>query len=334
MANSKGYVVRQRVLDKCLHSIRGYSTAEMMDACNFALQKRGYRKITASNTVRDDLLEIENAYGVTIEKVLSGRNIRYRYKDASFSIYSSPLTDKDLDRLQELLNDLESFQGRPQFEWLDDISERLHSTLGQSSADEKFIVEFDENKQLKGREFFEPLFNAIKNQQALNISYKSFNRDEEVSYTIHPYFVKQYNKRWFLFARRHGYKTLTNFSLDRIVCMSQASIPYEQNEGDFDFKAFFKDIVGVSIPRDGNVVPVRIWVSNELYPYIATKPIHHTQTLVSEEETGKIIEINVIPNYELKRELLSHCESVKVLSPPELQKELIKKIEKNLENYQ
>ena len=137
-----------------------------------------------------------------------------------------------------------------------------------------------------------------------------------------------------MFARSHGYKTLTNFSLDRIVCMSQASIPYEQNEGDFDFKAFFKDIVGVSIPRDGNVVPVRIWVSNELYPYIATKPIHHTQTLVSEEETGKIIEINVIPNYELKRELLSHCESVKVLSPPELQKELIKKIEKNLENYQ
>ncbi|WP_308378575.1 WYL domain-containing protein [Parapedobacter tibetensis] len=57
-------------------------------------------------------------------------------------------------------------------------------------------------------------------------------------------------------------------------------------------------------------------------PYVLTKPLHASLKLLKQDETGAIIRICVVLNFELERELLGFGEAMKVLSPRDLQKRI------------
>lgn len=330
MSNTKGALIRQKVIDRCLQSERGYSTAEMMEKCNDALDDRGYPLISSLNTIREDIQEISNSYCVNVVQVNKGsRSKRYHYADRNFSIYSSPLSDSDIANLNEIIQDICIFEGRPQLEWLADIGFRL-----QSSIDKEPVVVYDENPDLKGMEFFQPLFDAIKKKQALKLTYKNFKKDSETQSCIHPYMLRQYNKRWFLIAMTEGFENnLSNYALDRIVDIEEADIAYKPCDGRFDLSTYYNNVIGVTVPAHGVVENIELWVSNSLYPYIASKPIHHSQELVKEDEDGKVISLQLIPNYELEQLVLSYGSGIKVLSPEPLREKIKEKLKKSLENY-
>jgi len=72
------------------------------------------------------------------------------------------------------------------------------SKLGERKAE---IIAFDQNIDLKGIGFLGELFNAILFKRVLKIKYKSFTNEQFENQTIHPYYLKQYNNRWFLFGK-------------------------------------------------------------------------------------------------------------------------------------
>lgn len=65
-----------------------------------------------------------------------------------------------------------------------------------------------------------------------------------------------------------------------------------------------------------------------------TKPLHHTQKLLSEDETGKIFSIRVILNFELEREILGFGSKLRVLGPRILVKQIKKQLYETLESYE
>lgn len=332
MANTKGYAVRQKIIDRCLKSERGYSIQEMMDKCNLELEERGLHVVTSKNTIRDDILEIQNTYYVDVETIRNGRNKRYRYKERDFSIYNAPLTEKDIANLQEILSTLNLFQGRQQFQWIEETNLRIQSSMSCHTSQNFHIVEFDDNPSLKGRAFLTYIFNAIRLQHSLEFEYKSFNAIDALHYIIHPYYLKQYNNRWFLIAQTNKYSELSIFALDRICSIKDALVPYIKNTK-YDFEQYFKNIVGVSKPKEGIVEDIRLWIDMKLFPYIETKPIHHSQIILEKDEKGAVVQISVIPNFELEQVILSYGEGLKVLSPQHLKEKIQKRISKSFNNY-
>ena len=145
--------------------------------------------------------------------------------------------------------------------------------------------------------------------------------------------MKQYNNRWFLFGCVDGYTNLTNLPLDRIQGIEPASIPYKPNT-DIDLNEYFEDMIGVSRRYDDKVSPILIKVDNSLYPYIETKPLHGTQRVISRDEDGVVIQIEVIINRELRQLLLSYGSSLTVLIPKELQQTMIEESKKTLQKYE
>ena len=97
MANLKNASIREMVIDKCLSDRkRKYSTKDIMEACNRALEFEGYGPVTSLNTIRGDMQAIENrwhAYGGEIVEERCGRNKYYYYKKEGFSIYHAGLTE-------------------------------------------------------------------------------------------------------------------------------------------------------------------------------------------------------------------------------------------------
>ena len=331
MAQVKNALIRQRVIDRCLRSPKLYSVKDMMEKCNLALEEAGYKPVTSKVTILKDLEGIENDFPeAVIVKRKIGRNLYYEYEDKSFSIYNIPLNDDEMAQLAQTISILSKFEGMPNFDWVDDLIEHFKSSLNIPSTRET-IVAFDENFDLKGRNWFAKLFSAIASQQALEIKYKPFGK-APINYLFHPYLLKQYNNRWFLFGCVEGYTSITNLPLDRIEEISPATIAYRPNT-EIDFQEYFDDIVGVS-KRGNEISTVLIKVANSLYPYIETKPLHGTQRVVSHEDNCTVIQIEVIINRELKQLLLSYGSGLAVLAPAPLKEEIQADLMKNLEKYQ
>ncbi len=81
--------------------------------------------------------------------------------------------------------------------------------------------------------------------------------------------------------------------IDNLVVLN-TEIPKEIT---FDAEEYFDPIVGVSRPVDGEIEEIEIQLTPDSYPYVKTKPIHHSQKNYDEQCKVKIW---VIRNRELE----------------------------------
>ncbi|MBO4316110.1 MAG: WYL domain-containing protein [Prevotella sp.] len=328
MPSNKNYSIREKVLDRLLSSVDYHSGEELINACNRELLIRGLDSITSRTTLQNDLTEIENKHNTVIDRKKQGRKTLYRYRDTSFSIFNYELSEEEFSKLTSVINLLKRFDGFPQFEWVNELEARFNSSF---HAINRNIVSFESGQYNKGMKHFTPLFKAIVKKQVLKLTYQNFDSPNPIECIIHPYHLKQYNRRWFLFCLDDHYENISNYPLDRIVKIERIMKPFK--DCDIDFEEYFEDLIGVSKPNNIESQKIQLWISNSLWRYVDTKPIHGSQKKISKEDNGVIIEIEVIPNFELQQLILSFGEGVKVLSPITLRDEIKRRIEKSLKDY-
>jgi len=258
------------------------------------------------------------------------KRVYYRYADTSFSINNMPLNESDINRLQTALQTFSQFKGMPQFEWMYELLPKLK----QGSADvySPEIMEFENNQDLKGIEHIGVLYDAILYKKVLKIKYlQSFKN--EVQLIIHPYFLKQYNSRWFLFGYNpEKEKYDWNLPLDRILEISEIHKPYTQNSV-VDWNDYFDDIIGVTKPE--NAVPEKITLHfyDKTGHYIESKPIHAYQKHRWLDSQTLEVDLELIINYELERLILSYADSVKVIQPQSLIERIKERMRGGINQY-
>ncbi len=328
MAINKFALIRYQALDRCFRNTgRNYNLDDLLESCNNALfdydsNTEGIKR----RQLYDDIsfMESEAGYSIELEKVRDGKRVYYRYADPNYSINNQPLNETESNQIKSALMILSRFKGLPQFEWVSEISTKISSGLELESGQNE-IIGFDSNEYLKGIDFLGELFNAIHYKKVLHISYQSFKRTEPIDYEIHPYYLKQYNNRWFLFGFNPGVQNLTNLALDRIVSFSELKKKYIKNKG-IDFDEYFEDIIGVTKPEGVEVMKIELLFAPSEAPYITTKPIHGSQKKIKLDENGLLISIEVVPNYELEKLLLSFGENLKVVGPKIVKNKLAKRL--------
>lgn len=266
-----------------------------------------------------------NRDGQSLSKEKEGRKTYYRYSDLSFSINNQPLNEEEVNQIKSALNVLTKFSGAPQFEWIHEMIPLLEDKLGLQGTNEE-VISFESNFDLKGLDHLMPLFNAITNREVLNIQYQDFQSEESYEIKFHPYYLKQYNNRWFAFGLNQELEIRTwNIALDRIKSISHLDDKYIPS--DIDWKDYFYDIIGVTKPENQEMEEVVLQFSASQAPYVRTKPLHPTQRHRS-TESGLEVKIKVIPNYELEALLLSFGEHVEVIKPQSLKERIKRRIQK------
>ncbi len=253
----------------------------------------------------------------------------YRYSPTSFSIYQNELSVKEVQKLRSTIDMLNRYRGVPNNVWLEEVISNLEYRFGIKSNREN-VVSFEQNEQLKGLEHLSKVIDAAVNHTPIVINYKTFN-GRELQSTLHPYHIKQYNNRWFLFGYENESGRIANKALDRIQSISSANIPFRPNT-ELDFNHYFDDVVGVTIPNDDTskeVILLRF--SDSRFPYVTSKPIHQSQKVVSENE--HIISLEVIPTRELEQQILSFGPDVEVLEPDGFRRSIAKKISEASQIY-
>lgn len=334
MAIDKNKLIRFFVIDKCLRNRskhyflddpKNEGFPNLLDECNAILREKEL-PLVSRRTIYYDINEIEEIYKTEIERIPDGRRTYYRYSDPNFTIEHAPISDDEMHKLQETILMLNRF--RSQFPWMEDLLTELQTKFHIDGHTES-IIGFENDEYIEGREYIEPLFQYILNKQAIKVVYKPFGKSE-ISWILHPYYIKQYNNRWFLFALNEEMQKITNIPLDRIISIEPAKKRYIPNT-DIDFNEYFDDVVGVTIPN-GQVETITLQFSSKRFPYELSKAIHPSR-VIRDKEKG-IIEIKVIPNKELISQLLWFGEDVEVLSPESIRDQLKAKIEQMHKKYE
>lgn len=334
MSINKNALIRYQVLDRCFRNTgRKYFWQDLLNKINKALvEYNGPGSGIKRRQLFDDIkfMESDQGWAIPLEKKREGRKVYYRYADPNFSIRNEPLNESEINQIEAAVSVLSRFAGAPQFEWVQELIPVLKDRLGLKET-EKEVISIESNIDLKGLDHLSTLYEAIINEQVLKIEYQDFKSDEPFHITFHPYYLKQYNNRWFVFGLNDELDIETwNMALDRIVSIKQVQGSYKLT--DIDWDDYFYDIIGVTKKVGDEVQKIVLEFSQKSAPYVKTKPLHPTQK--TEERDGKlIVRIEVIPNYELESLILSFGENVKVLKPEKLKKKIIDRFEKGRGNY-
>ncbi|MBE6244292.1 MAG: WYL domain-containing protein [Bacteroidales bacterium] len=332
MASNKHAQVRYKVLDDCFSNFhRKYYFQDLLDRCNEALKDLYGDKHLGikARTLRNDINYVRtlaSESGVEVKATDDGNGFYYRYSDSVFSIFNRGLGEDDLAQLKETILMLQRFRGMPNFDWMSELVVKLEDKLNLRESSHS-VVGFDENKTYTGLDWFQDLFDAIINKLVLHIQYKTFS-DITYDWTIHPYYIKEYNNRWFLFGLNEEQHTIYNVPLDRIWDIEQ--IHKEYIPSDIDFESYLDDVVGVSV-SPAEKENIRLQFSSHRFPYVLTKALHQSQRIVDFD--NRIIEISVIPNNELEALILSFGRDVEVISPASYREQIQSVIRESYEKY-
>ena len=226
------------------------------------------------------------------------------------------------------IENLEDVGGNSIREWMMDAL-CLNSLLNESvSLRDRVIFE----NVPSGRKFLATIIQAIRDNKKLEICYKSFRQVETVSMIVEPYFLKEFKRRWYLYAYKGDPDGPHIFALDRMIMVDvlpdEFAVPAKFMLGDY-----FRGVYGISVYPNVKVENVSLRVSVEQVQYLRTLPLHESQVEVVTENDYSIFEYDVKPNYEFMRDILALGSSVEVLAPMDLKKKVKDEINKMIENY-
>lgn len=333
MPTNKNAQLRYKVLDRCFSDFKHkYTIDDLIDEVNESLSDLT-GQIVSLRQIREDIKYMRDrvSYNAPIKTYPfgTGRQCYYRYEDPNYSIFNNELSVEELNDLRSTIEMLGKFRGSPANAWLEEVISSLEYRFNIKSNTENLIA-FENNEQLKGLEFLSEVIDMTSYHQPISIHYCSFKGKEQDA-IIHPYYVKQYNNRWFLFGYNEKYQNLSVYALDRIQELKKADVAFHKNDS-IDFKTYFNDIIGVTL-LDENTSTEEVVLRFEAnrFPYVISKPLHTSQKIVSKEE--HTISIKVKPNNELRQLIFSFIPDVEVVSPSWLREEIKQKIEENLKKY-
>lgn len=318
MAINKNAFMRYKVLDSCFRNPgKKYFITDLMAACDqVLLEQDPHSNGISRRQIFEDItfMNSEAGWSIPLERKRDGRRVYYRYSDPSFSINNMPLNELEVNQLQSAIQILSQFSGMPQFEWIRELVPKLKQGLLKSESASN-IIEFDNNPFLRGIEYLGDFYNAIFYQKVLCLQYQPYEHDTSFELTLHPYHLKQYNGRWFLYGYNpYNQKYDWSLALDRITGFNETGDIYIPNDK-IDWAEHFEDIIGVSKPQGAAVEHIKLHFYGKTGKYIASKPIHGSQKSKWLDVNTLEVRLDIIINYEFERFLLSYADVVHILKP-------------------
>lgn len=328
MPINKLALIRYKTIDDCLKNrFRKWTLEDLIEACSEALYE--YEGVTSGVSRRTIQLDIQNMrsekLGYNAPIIVVDRKY-YSYEDKNYSITNIPITKQDLGTLNEVLHVLKQFNGFGYFQELNGMVTRLEDKLYKQQNKGKSYVDFEKNELLKGLNHIDPLIKSIVHKKVIEIEYQSFKARVSQNIVFNPYLLKEYRNRWFLLgSNKKG--TVMLLALDRIKNFSENEKEKYQKPG-FDVSTYFNNVIGVTKGVLQKPIKVILIATYETMPYILTKPLHSSQTILKEIPEGVIFSIEVVWNFELEREILGFGDQLKVFGP----RRLVNKIQSVLKN--
>ena len=199
-------------------------------------------------------------------------------------------------------------------------------TLGKERLSGRVAVE----DVPSGQKFLIPVMQAMLDNAVLKMQYKKYQSTETDRRTIHPYAVKEFEKRWYIVAYSEEAGQMRTYAMDRIQSLERTEATFTLPRG-FHVDDAFEASYGIYLPEEGQKpVLVKIRATEREAAYLTDLPLHPSQTRLP----GNLFALRVIPNPGFIMELLRHGNRLEVLEPEDLRQAVKEELKKALDIYE
>jgi predicted DNA-binding transcriptional regulator YafY len=227
----------------------------------------------------------------------------YKYTRSFNLLPKIGLLDQDFEILENVSLASVDYKELPFFKDLSALVEKIKPKRKSSAP----IVSFEASKTtVKGLEHFEDLFWAINESRLTTIHYVGFNKSESKSYVVHPHFLKEYKKRWYVHVWHPAIRAFRNFPLDRIIQLETMEENTFLKQENFDAKTTWESGIGIMLsdePAETISFEVKNGTVYNNIDYLIGLPLHASQKASKIDATWTRFELTVYPNIELFREI-------------------------------
>lgn len=205
----------------------------------------------------------------------------------------------------------------------------LFSTNFKEKNSALSFVEFENKATIEFIPNFKIVLDAIQQQLPITFIHNSFYHLKESNYSLKPYFLKQYQNRWYVIDETEkGYRT---FGIDRIENITIGSKKFKPRTEEAKDK--FNNVIGLNYV-DHKIEKIQLSFHISQKPYIISLPLHHSQKEINHENDKTFdIELRIHPNFEFRQQVLKYGSLAKVLEPKWLALEIKDDLRKAFESY-
>ena len=189
----------------------------------------------------------------------------------------------------------------------------------------------NESARLKDRIIFEnvpssqkylsTVIQAIRDGKVINVTYQSFRKQAPDTLVLEPYFLREYKRRWYLYAHKDNDEGPHMFALDRIQDMKIGKTDFSLPD-EFNAREYFAGIYGPRVYPDMKAETVVLKVSDMQAKYFKSLPLHCSQEIIEETPEYAVFKYFLTTDYDFKQDVLSFGTSVEVLEPERVRKEI------------
>ena len=167
--------------------------------------------------------------------------------------------------------------------------------------------------------FLKEVIKAIRDERMLEVNYQTFKMEAPRDFLLEPFCLKEYKRRWYLFARDYngGYEEPHSFALDRMNTVAISEKPFKVPKS-FDVQAYFSTRYGVLYYEGEKPAHIKLKVSAHQANYFRTLPLHLSQEEVEKKDNFSIFTYYLTPNYDFIHDVLYFGDDVELLEPQSL----------------
>ncbi len=311
-------LIRYRIINNMLKGGATVSIEDIIDACSeyfgFAVSVR---------TIRHDIKEMRYnrmiGWNAPIENV---RARKYMYSDPDYSIDKLKLTNEEAEALMFVGRLLDQYKNMVPFNQIPGAIQKVfnHVKIRKELLQDEFgdFIDFEKAPETPGLEYMVPLIEHIRKKHVIKLKYQSFNSpDSNDFFPFHPYLLKEYRNRWYVFGYHSYFEGMRIYGLDRIKSIERLS-DYDYIPSKIPPREFFDHVIGVTKFSGTEPQKVLIKVSRQQAPYVLSQPLHDSQEVVKEHPEYIIISIEVHDSPELQILLHGMNKQVEILEPAEM----------------
>lgn len=182
-----------------------------------------------------------------------------------------------------------------------------------------------------GHRHLTTVLEAMTENLEIVISYCKYTSSEASEYTLRPYAVKEFAKRWYIIGHCVERDGLRVYGLDRILSMEVTSRKFRMPRR-FDVDELFATSFGIYIP-EGPGQTIRFRTSPTEARYLRDLPVHSSQNETAADEEHVTFEIFVCPNKALIMEFCKYGSRLEVLSPAPVREAVAAELRKAADIY-
>ena len=172
--------------------------------------------------------------------------------------------------------------------------------------------------------FLSTIIRAIRDEKMIVVNYQAFTMHTNRDYLLEPYCLKEYKRRWYLFARHHlllKNKEPHAFALDRMHSVTISEEVFKLPKS-FDAQAFFSNRYGIAQFAGEKPARIKIKVGARQANYLRTLPMHPSQKETEQTDEYSIFTFRFAPNYDFIHDILAIGDEVEILEPAVLREDI------------